>query len=741
MAERRLRRLLSLPEVLMLGIAGTIAAEIFVLTGHIAGMVGPASVVVLLAIGLLNVAVALNYAELATAFPVTGGALTYVREGYGNGLLSFLVGSLDCLSSAFYAALSAVGFGYSLQVFLPWISVVPTAVATAALFTVLNMLGIVRVGRAQLLLGGTLLLLLGTYIVAGFVQPTGFRWATFLPEGRLFVGEGLWGNLAPMLSAMALIFNAYVGYEIIADDAEEVRDYRKAIPRGILLSLAGITLIYSTVAMVTLGSVPWHELAGSDMALAEAASRFLPRWGAPLVGLAGIIATLTSVNTAMLAATREALTLSRMGVWPRFMSRLGRLRTPYLASLVVGGIVAVVAVIGVVEFLSYISSSGYLFVVFWASLAMVRLRRRRPDLPRPFRAPLYPLTPYVAAGLCLVVVMFTEWRALLFGGGLLAMLATGYSVRAPLARLAARHTHAAPMMRDRILLPVANPATAAGLARLAIALAEREPGTMVSTLNVIPHAGHRLPSRNHRALIERLEQRQQALLAQVAEQVHKHNVPFYSAARVASSVAEGIIREVAESGNVRLVLMGWPGRTDGRELPEHLVTAVLAYASADVAVFLNRGIGAFKHILMPFGGGVHSRLALRLASQLAEQENAHLLVLRCRCDPQSEEMHDELLLVREEVEALFGEVPPFITMRVARADTVPQGIFEELAQHRYDLVVMGAAVASSLQTELFGSMIDSIAKQIDCSVLLVRHHEPPVLNWVRRRVKQVNLSL
>jgi len=76
-------------------------------------------------------------------------------------------------------------------------------------------------------------------------------------------------------------------------------------------------------------------------------------------------------------------------------------------------------------------------------------------------------------------------------------------------------------------------------------------------------------------------------------------------------------------------------------------------------------------------------------------------------------------------------------MRVTQADSVPAGILNELSEHPYDLVVMGAAVASSLQTDLFGSMTDSIAEQISCSVLLVRHHEPPVVDWLRRRVKQV----
>lgn len=112
----------------MLGTAGTIAAEIFVLTGHVAGMSGPAGLLALLLVGVLNYAFALNYAELATTYPVTGGAMIYVQEAFGSGLRAFLVGSLDSLSSAFYAALSAVGFAYSLRVFLPFVPVVPTGV-------------------------------------------------------------------------------------------------------------------------------------------------------------------------------------------------------------------------------------------------------------------------------------------------------------------------------------------------------------------------------------------------------------------------------------------------------------------------------------------------------------------------------------------------------------------------------------------------------------------------------------
>ena len=129
MTKRRLKRQLGLIQIIMLGTAGTIAAEIFVLTGHAAGMAGPAAVLAVLLAGLLSYSIALNYCEMAVTYPVTGGAMTYVREAWGTNVLSFLVGSFDCLSSTFYAALSAVGFAYSLRVFLPFVPVVPTALA------------------------------------------------------------------------------------------------------------------------------------------------------------------------------------------------------------------------------------------------------------------------------------------------------------------------------------------------------------------------------------------------------------------------------------------------------------------------------------------------------------------------------------------------------------------------------------------------------------------------------------
>ena len=388
MKNHSLKRQLNLWQIIMLGTAGTIGAQIFVLTGHAAGLAGPATLLAFLAGGLLSYSVALNYCELATSFPVTGGAMTYVREAWGNNLLSFLVGSMDCLSSTFYCSLSAVGFAYSLRIFVPAAPVVPLAVTIILMFTVLNIFGVTRVGNLQILLGVLLLAMFATFILLGLM---GLKAETLLAGGRFFVYNTPAQNTTALLQTIALVYVAYVGFEVIADDAEEVASPSRNIPRGILISLTLVILINTLVALVTLGNIPWQQLAGSETALTDAGAALYARLGAAFHGSSRADRHADLDYTSMLSATREAFTLSRDGVWPRRLSHLSIYRTPASAIVLIGTISALVAVIGLVDFLAYISSAGYLFVLFFASLAMIRLRQRLPNIARPFRAPFFPL--------------------------------------------------------------------------------------------------------------------------------------------------------------------------------------------------------------------------------------------------------------------------------------------------------------------------------------------------------------
>ncbi len=734
MSKRRLKRQLNLAQVVMLGTAGAIGAEVFVLTGHAAGLAGPAAVLAMLAGGLLTYNIALNYCELATAFPVAGGAMTYVREAYGNNILSFLVGSMDCLSSTFYTALSAMGFAYSLQVFFPGLPVVWTAIAVIGVFTVLNVLGVTKVGNVQVILGGLLLLFFAIYIVLGFLRSTGFRVETFLAGGSFFIYHDAVTNLSKILRTIALIYVAFVGFEVIADDAEEVQNPSRTIPLGILLSLTLVLILNVSTMLVTLGVVPWPELARApETALTDAVRRFLPGWGAPMMAIAGIIATLTTINTSMLSATREGFTLSRDGAWPRALSRLGRFRTPYVSILAIGAISCFIAVVGLVDFLSYISSAGYLFVLFWANLAMIRLRRRYPDLKRPFKAPLFPLTAYAAAATGFLIVAFTEWKALLFGLGVLAACSVYYYARRPVGKLLASRARSLEKARDRILVPVANPRTAESLVHLATILAQASEDTSVCVLTVVP-VSPAVPQETQERLLARLEPQRQMLLNSIADEAQKRNVPLYTKLRAAPDVAEGVLDEV--SGNVKLVLMGWPGPLTGEALARNVVNEVLMTARANFAVLLDRGLKGVRRILVPVGGGVHSRLAIRLAYEIAAREGAHITALHCLCEEcEFEELEDRMAFLREIIEDELGSVPSRFVTRLAQAKDVADGILEETARQPYDLVVIGASEEWSVRTRLFGTIDDWIAERIACSVLLVRRYEPAAISWIKRRVK------
>lgn len=734
MSKRKLKRQLNLAQVVMLGAGGTIAAEIFVLTGYAAGIAGPAAILAFLVGGLLSYTIALNYSELATTYPVTGGALTYVREAYGTNLLSFLVGSMDSLSSTFYAALSAVGFAYSLQIFIPTLPIVPIAIAVIVAFTILNILGASEVGNIQIVLGGILLFILSVYVVLGLTRPDGFQWQVFMPGGTIFIHQDAWANISRMLATVALVYSAYIGFEVIADDAEEIRTPQSTIPVSILLSLTIVMLVYVLVGFVTLGTLSWQEIAGSETALTDAANRFLPGWGAALMGIAGIIATLTSVNTAMLSATREAFTLSRHGTLPRFLSRLSGFRTPYGSILVIGVISSLIASIGLVDFLSYVSSSGYLFVLFWSNLSMIRLRKRFPDIERPFKVPFFPLTAYLGAATCLIIIAFTDRMALLFGVGVLTACATFYYAYPLAARFQAWRISVDARAKHRILIPVANPRNAQPLVRLGTLLAKASEDTSICVFTVIPASSE--PTKNiKQRLMMHLTEPQQTLLDSIARDALVHNVPLYTRMRAATGVANGILDETKHN-NIKLILAGWAGPLDSAHLTENPIKVVLQEAHTNVAVLLNREMQQIKHILVPVGGGPHSRLALRFAYEIAEQENAQITTLHIFSEMTSvEEIEDKMLHLEEIIEDELGFMPRYLTARVNRAESVRDGIVYETTRQPYDLLLIGASEEWISQTRLFGSVSDWIADRVPCSVLLVRRYEPATIAWIRRNVK------
>ncbi|HEY9122591.1 MAG TPA: amino acid permease [Brevefilum sp.] len=736
MAKRKLKRQLNLIHVIMLGTAGTIAAEIFVLTGHAAGIAGPDAVLAIIIGGILSLSIALNYAELATTYPVTGGAMTYVKEGFGNGLLMFLVGSLDALSSTFYAALSAVGFAYSLKVFLPSLPIIPVALLVIVFVAILHVRGITQVGNLQIGMGVFLLVVFGLFVFLGLTRESGFDREIFMSGRVLFENQSVWANIGRMLTTVALIYNAYVGFEVIADDAEEIKKPSKNIPVGILVSLGLTTLIYTLVSYVTIGVVPYNALAGSETALTDAAKIFWPKVGVPLMAAAGIVATLTSVNSAMLSATREAFTLSRDQVWPPILSRLSRWRTPYVSIFFVMLISGLITIIGLVDFLSFISSAGYMFVLFWASLSMLNLRKKYPDIERPFKTPLFPLTAILAAGSGVLIITFANPTALIFLGGVIIVLGIIYFVSQYFKkRMVIEAQLEEAIGGGRILVASINPKTAEGLVELASRLAEHQEDTSISLLSVVKVPS--MPSQKEiNEIIQKSKSERITLLERTAPIAQKRNVAISTKTKVANNVESAIYKELKSPNPVKLVMLGWPSLETKLKIPHNIIKEVMVNARGDVVIYRNRGINGLRNILLPFTGGPNSRLLLNLAQSLAFSPDIHVTALHLApLDLDEEGLEDAGLYVQEIIEEMLGEVPAWMDIKVTQTDSMSQGILDECKARNYDLLMIGAGSEAFSHKYLFGSLNDALIEEVDCSMLIVRRYQPEATLWLRNRMR------
>lgn len=735
MSKRTLKRQLSLFQVIMLGTAGTLGSGIFVLTGLAADVAGPATFLAILVGGFLSFSIALNYSELATMYPETGGAMTYVREAWGKNLLSFLVGSMDSISSTFYTALSAVGFAYSLSVFFPSIPIIPVAIGAIILFVVLNILGVTNVGNAQLVLGIGLVSAFAVFIIAGFTSPQGFSLATLFPQGRVFPEIGFAKNAGVLLKTIALIYAAYVGFEVIADDAEEVKNPAKNIPIAILVSLAFITLVYSLVVVVTLGTLPWQQVAGSATALSDAVRVFLPGVGVTIIAMAGMVGALTSINSSMLSATRETFTLSRDGNWPLVLSRLNRARVPFMAIIMIGVISILITIFGVVDFLSYITSAGYLFVLFFSNMAMITLRKKYPDIHRPYKVPLFPLTPILASLTCVIVIFYSDLDAILFTGGVILVFAIYYFGKVGLELWQEAHRRDLSPGRWRILLPVLDIKGSENLMKLGALMAESEHDLNMCALTVVPSTGQ-MDTSSSSSFVDGIRQQRRAILDHFIHYAVDRNVPMYTKTVTGPTLAEGLVSEIKNDPNVKLVLMNWLEDYPGKDPINQIARKVIEEGRTNIGILKDKDLNKFKELLVPVGGGHNSRLAIHLANDIAAREGSHVTYIRVIPEEFDEETNEDMISYLQEILlTTLGEVPANASLSIRYSTSIDDAILEECRANDYDLVLLGTST-EPLNGSLFGKICDRVVEESPYSVLVVHRYQSAPASWLRHQAKR-----
>jgi APA family basic amino acid/polyamine antiporter len=222
------------------------------------------------------------------------------------------------------------------------------------------------------------------------------------------------GNLAPFLpmgvagvtAAASQAFFSYIGFDAASTAGDEARDARRDLPRAIVLSLAVVTVVYVLVALAAVGAVPWPQISGSDAALADVLSLATGQtWTAVLLSIGAVIAIASVVLTVLYGQTRILYAMSRDGLVPPVFSKVSaRRRIPVANTVIVSVLIALLAGLVPLGELANATSIGTLFAFALVNVGVILLRRTRPDLPRTFRTPLYPLTPVLGVLFCVLLV-------------------------------------------------------------------------------------------------------------------------------------------------------------------------------------------------------------------------------------------------------------------------------------------------------------------------------------------------
>ncbi len=404
---------------------------------------GPALAISMVLVAIVCAFTGLCYAELSSMIPIAGSAYTYTYATLGE-LVAWIIGWDLILEYAFSNMSVSVGFAAHIVDLLDWFGIHPPlmwispaylptglqdftgnnlynpgwhfgfnipAFLIVMILTVILVRGIRESVRANniMVLVKMAAILVFIFASASLIKPR--YWHPFMPNG--------WTGV---LTGGSIIFFTYIGFDSVSTAAEECRNPQRDMPIGILATLAACTLLYTGVAIVLSGIVPWQSVMGDAapvvnalkrLAIAEASTQL--HWVRLFVLVGALMGMVSSILVFQLGQARIWFAMSRDGLLPAVFSRIHvQFRTPAFATWVAGFVVGVPAGLLDIGTVANLTNIGTLFAFVLVSSAVIILRYREPDRHRGFRTPLGPVFPVLSIIFCIILMMGLEvltWMA------------------------------------------------------------------------------------------------------------------------------------------------------------------------------------------------------------------------------------------------------------------------------------------------------------------------------------------
>lgn len=436
--DNGLRRTMGFWQLSMIGIGATLGTGIFVVLGEAVPIAGPAVILAFVLAGVTALFSALAYAEMAGMIPASGSAYSYSYATMGE-FMAWVCGW--CLMLTYGVSVAAVGVGWG-QYINELLQLTTGLSLPGALLAGPMEGGLVNVPAAVVVLLSMFALLAGVResTRANAVMVT-IKIAVLVMFVAIAVTAVQRGNFAPFMpmgmagvsAAGATLFFSYIGFDSASTASEEARNPQRDLPRAIMFSMIVVTAIYCLVAFSAVGALNWTEFAEGRTSLAGILTVVTgtPIWA--VIFAAGAVLALASVVLVVLySQTRILFAMSRDGLIPAAFSKVDDRGTPRANTIITSVFIALLAAFIPLGPLADATAIGTLFAFALVNVAVLVLRRSRPDLKRAFRMPGAPVTPVLGVLACaylMVSMPVSVWVA--FGAWLVVGLAVyfGYGMR------------------------------------------------------------------------------------------------------------------------------------------------------------------------------------------------------------------------------------------------------------------------------------------------------------------------
>ena len=400
--EHKLARTLGWPHLVALGVGAIVGTGILTLIGVGADKAGPAVILSFVIAGLICACAALAYAEMATMIPASGSAYTYSYVVIGE-LIAWIVGWSLILEYSLVVSAVAVGWsGYAAPLLHEWAPELGGIVNLPAIAIIAVVAGMLLYGTRESATVNAILVLVKIVALAVFVAVAlpAFDAANLEP----FSPFGFAKHMGPdgvergVMAAAAIIFFAFYGFDAIATAAEEAKNPDRDLKIGIVGSMIACVLIYIAVAVAAVGAISYSRFANSPEPLALILRELGQPLAAHYLAISAVIALPTVILAFFYGQSRIFFTMARDGLLPASLAKLSARGTPVRITIFTAAVVAVLAGFIPLGELAALANAGTLAAFTAVSVCMLIMRRRAPDAPRTFRAPM----PWVVGGIAVL---------------------------------------------------------------------------------------------------------------------------------------------------------------------------------------------------------------------------------------------------------------------------------------------------------------------------------------------------